>query len=149
VAAQRDFPEVPRLKAEQHRALDVLDKIMADDEFCYSMELERGDMQLLNSFVTLHSRTPFEDHAEPDKKRHLRGLWLAIPAGQPLPREWAEYWGDVQAGAVRGGLRGEGITDDCLSYERRQAEAMGIRFEPWKPVVRKDDMARILERGNA
>ncbi|KAJ7242422.1 hypothetical protein C8J57DRAFT_1557666 [Mycena rebaudengoi] len=149
VAAQRDFPEVPCLKAEQHRALDVLDKIMADDEFCYSMELERGDMQLLNSFVTLHSRTPFEDHAEPDKKRHLLRLWLAIPAGQPLPREWAEYWGDVQAGAVRGGLRGEGITDDCLSYERRQAEAMGIRFEPWKPVVRKDDMARILERGNA
>ncbi|KAJ7268409.1 hypothetical protein C8J57DRAFT_1325080 [Mycena rebaudengoi] len=149
VAAQRDFPEVPRLKAEQHRALDVLDRIMADEEFCYSMELERGDMQLLNSFVTLHSRTPFEDYAELDKKRHLLRLWLAIPAGQPLPREWAEYWGDVRAGAVRGGVRGEGITNDFLSYERGQAEAMGMRFEPWKPVVRKDDVARILEQGSA
>lgn len=40
-AAQRDFPEVPRLTKLQEEALDLLDEIMPSDEYCYSMELER------------------------------------------------------------------------------------------------------------
>ncbi|KAJ7111487.1 hypothetical protein C8R44DRAFT_799571 [Mycena epipterygia] len=144
VAAQRDFPEVPRLTAQQEEALDLLDEIMPSDEFCYAMELERGDMQLLNSFVTLHSRTHFEDHADPDQKRHLMRLWMSIPTSQPLPPQWAEYWGDVGAGAVRGGYRGTCITTDFLAYEKRQAEAMGMILTPWKPVVDQEEMNRIL-----
>jgi hypothetical protein len=40
-AAQRDFPEIPRLTPKQEEALDLLDEIMPSEEFCYSMELER------------------------------------------------------------------------------------------------------------
>ena len=40
----------------------VLDKLMPSEEYCYSMELERGDIQLLNNFVIWHSRTSFEDY---------------------------------------------------------------------------------------
>lgn len=143
-AAQRDFPEVPRLTPQQEEALDLLDEIMPTEEYCYSMELERGDMQLLNSFVTLHSRTPFEDFDEADQKRHLMRLWLAVPTSQPLPEEWAEYWGDIRAGAVRGGVKGSYITDEFRIYEKRQAEAMKMRLQPWKPVVTQEDMKRIL-----
>ncbi|KAK8056457.1 hypothetical protein PG993_001684 [Apiospora rasikravindrae] len=147
-AAQRDFAEVPRLTRPQEEALDLLDEIMPSDEHCYSMELERGDMQLLNSFVTLHSRTGFEDHDDggPDAKRHLLRLWLSIPTSQVLPDAWAEYWGDVRAGAVRGGVRGSGITEEFKTYERRQADVMGMHFKPWEPVVTKDDMAEILTK---
>ncbi|KAJ6526637.1 hypothetical protein DFH09DRAFT_936061 [Mycena vulgaris] len=144
VAAQVDFPEVPRLTAQQQEALDLLDGIMSADEYCYSMELKRGDMQLLNSFVTLHSRTPFEDHADADAKRHLMRLWMSIPTSQPLPLQWAEYWGDVRAGAVRGGVRGTAITAEFLAYEKRQAETMKMLFAPWKPVVDQEEMRRIL-----
>ncbi|KAL2794880.1 hypothetical protein BJX66DRAFT_325073 [Aspergillus keveii] len=144
VAAQRDFAEVPRLSAEQEEALDLMDTIMPSDEFCYSMELERGDMQLLNSFVTLHSRTPFEDFEVPDEKRHLMRLWLSIPSSQPLPEEWAEYWGDVRAGAVRGGVRGSAITEAFLQYEKRQAEALGMPFSSFKPVVTREEMEKIV-----
>ena len=76
---------------------------MPGDRLCYSMELERGDLQLLNSYVTLHSRTPFEDFDAADRKRHLLRLWLAVPSSQPLPAAFKEYFGDVRAGAVRGG----------------------------------------------
>lgn len=144
VAAQRDFPEVPRLTAQQEEVLDLMDTIMPSDEYCYSMELERGDMQLLNSFVTLHSRTPFEDFEDPDQKRHLMRLWLSIPTSQPLPGEWSEYWGDARAGAVRGGVRGSAITPEFLEFEKRQAEAMRMPFTPWKPTVTQDVMAKIL-----
>lgn len=142
-AAQADFLEVPRLTTQQQEALNLLDEIMTD-EYCYSMELERGDMQLLNSFVTLHSRTAFEDHADADEKRHLMRLWMSIPISQPLPPEWAEYWGDVRAGAVRGGYRGIAITEAFLAYEKRQAETMNMLFLPWKPVVDQEEMAKIL-----
>ena len=126
VAAQRDFPEVPRLTARQGEALDLLDELLADPRYCYSMWLEQGDMQLLNNYVILHSRTQFEDFDEPEKKRHLLRLWLAIPGSQPLPPEWEEYFGDVRPGAVRGGVRGSGITQAFLDYERRQARAMNM-----------------------
>ncbi|MBO9354829.1 hypothetical protein GG851_12590 [Bordetella petrii] len=146
VAAQRDFPEVPRLTAAQAEALDLLDELMPSDEFCYSMTLERGDMQLLNNYVTLHSRTPFEDYEEPDRKRHLLRLWLAIPGSQPLPDDWAEYYGDARGGAVRGGVRGSAITEEFLAYEKRQAAAMGMLFEPWRPRVTKEEMEAIVGR---
>lgn len=143
-AAQRDFPEVPRLTAQQIEALDLLDELMPSELLCYTMELEQGDMQLLNNYVTLHSRTPFEDHDEPDRKRHLFRLWLAVPGSQPLPDDWKEYYGDVRAGSVRGGVRGSAITQAFLDYERRQAAALNMLFEPWRPQVRQEDMARIL-----
>lgn len=121
MAAQRDFPEVPRLTPLQVEALDLLDQLMADPKLCYSMWLERGDLQLLNSYVTLHSRTDFEDFEEPDLKRHLYRLWLAVPSSQPLPEQWAVYFGDARAGAVRGGLRGDHLTQDFIDFETRQA----------------------------
>lgn len=144
VAAQRDFPEVPRLTTQQEEVLDLFDTIMPTEEFCYSMELERGDMQLLNSFVTLHSRTPFEDYEDPNEKRHLMRLWLSVPSSQSLPPEYGEYWGDVRAGAVRGGVRGSAITEDFLAYEKRQAEAMGMAFTPFKPVLTKEEMTKVV-----
>ncbi|KAJ6152342.1 hypothetical protein N7497_006661 [Penicillium chrysogenum] len=147
IAAQRDFPDVPRLTAQQVEALDLLDIIMPSEEYCYTMELERGDMQLLNSFVTLHSRTPFEDYELPDEKRHLMRLWLSIPGSQPLPPQWAEYWGDSRAGAVRGGVRGSAITEDFLRYEKRQAEIMGMPCRGFKPVVTRKEMINIVSGG--
>lgn len=132
-AAQRDFEEVPRLTAQQTEALDLLDELMPSPLLCYTMELERGDLQLLNSYVTLHSRTPFEDFELADEKRHLLRLWLSIPSSQPLPEAFGEYFGDVRAGAVRGGVRGSAITPEFVAYEARQAAALGMPLKPWQP----------------
>ena len=90
-------------------------------------------MQLLNNYVVLHSRTDFEDHAEPERKRHLLRLWLAIPQSQPLPAQWETYFGDVRAGSVRGGVRGSELTDAYLDFEARQAKAQGMLLKPqWR-----------------
>ena len=139
VAAQRDFEEVPRLTPAQTEALDLLDELMPSEQLCYSMELEQGDLQLLNNYVTLHSRTHFEDHEQPDDKRHLFRLWLAVPQSQPLPPAFAEYFCDVRPGSVRGGVRGSAITEEFLAYERRQAQALGMRYQPWE--ARSEAMA--------
>ncbi|OWT74519.1 MULTISPECIES: TauD/TfdA family dioxygenase [unclassified Achromobacter] len=139
VAAQRDFPEVPRWTPAQEQALDLLDELMAGDKLCYNMELERGDLQLLNSYVTLHSRTAFEDYEEADRKRHLLRLWLAVPISQELPADWDVYYIDVRGGAVRGGMRGSGISPEFLDYEKRHAQVLGMPFETWTPKVLKEE----------
>ncbi|NYT35881.1 hypothetical protein ERD78_03275 [Allopusillimonas soli] len=133
VAAQRDFSEIPRLTPKQLEALDLLEEILPHPKFCYSMWLERGDMQLLNNYVHLHSRTSFEDYEDPSRKRHLLRLWLALPGSQPLPQNWEEYYGDVRAGSVRGGVRGQGITQTFLEYETRQAARLGMPHKLKKP----------------
>jgi hypothetical protein len=33
----------------------------------------------LSNHVVLHARTAYEDHPEPEKKRHLLRLWLSLP----------------------------------------------------------------------
>jgi len=140
VAAQRDFPEVPRVTPEQWEALDLLEEIMADSRWCFRMQLEQGDMQLVNNYVIVHSRTPFEDFEEPDRKRHLLRLWLAVPDSQPLPADWAEYFIDTRPSSVRGGLRGSQSTAEFALYERRQAAALGMAYRTWAPVKLRQDV---------
>ncbi|KJK24711.1 hypothetical protein UB46_08345 [Burkholderiaceae bacterium 16] len=135
VAAQADFDTVPRLTGQQQDALDLLDELLTDPQLCFSMSLEPGDMQLLNNYVTVHSRTHFEDYEEMDRKRHLLRLWLAVPSAQALPDDWAEYFDDVRAGAVRGGLRGAARPEAFAVFEARQAAAMGMPLRAWTPGV--------------
>jgi alpha-ketoglutarate-dependent taurine dioxygenase len=141
VAAERDFPELPRVTAEQWEAVDLLEEIMADPRWCFRMQLEQGDLQLVNNYVIVHSRTPFDDHEEADRKRHLLRLWLAVPGSQPLPADWAEYFIDTRPGSVRGGLRGSNSTAEFAAYEERQAAALGMAYRAWAPVKRREDAA--------
>jgi hypothetical protein len=121
LAAQRDFADVPRLTTQQLALIDLLENLFPDPRFCYAMRLEQGDMQLVNNYHVIHSRTRFEDFDEEDKKRHLIRLWLAIPGCQPLPDEWIEPYKCTLANAVRGGLRGPSINEAFVAFEKRQA----------------------------
>ncbi len=99
--AQR-FPDVPRLTARQVEALDMLDRTA--DALALDMDFEPGDMQFLNSYLTLHSRSEFEDFPEPERRRHLLRLWLAMPNSRRLPAPFKALYGTVEAGQVRGGV---------------------------------------------
>ena len=57
-------------------ALEYMDALTNDEDMRIDMMLERGDMQFINNYTTLHARTAFEDHAEPENKRHMVRLWL-------------------------------------------------------------------------
>jgi hypothetical protein len=126
IAAQRDFPDAPRLTELQQELVALVDQLLADPRFCYAMQLHEGDMQLVNNYVIVHSRTDFSDHEDPDEKRHLLRLWLAMPGSQPLPDGWLEAFKDIRPGSVRGGTRGSNITRQFLDYEARQAQYLGM-----------------------
>ena len=102
-AILRRFDEVPPLTTEQCEALDLFDALANDPEINLQMEFQPGDMQWVHNHTLLHDRTAYEDWAEPEKKRHLLRLWLAVPDARPLPEIYAERYGQVTVGD-RGGI---------------------------------------------
>lgn len=95
---------VPPLTARQREALDML--VDLAEELCFEMPLEPGDIQLLNNHIVYHGRTPFTDDAGAGRDRLLYRLWLSMPNSRPLPESHAVLWGNVDAGGLRGGVRG-------------------------------------------
>ncbi len=69
------------LTTEEKTALDYFDSILERPEMHVETEFRKGDMQFLNNFVILHSRTAYEDS---DRRRHLVRLWMESPASKRM-----------------------------------------------------------------
>jgi hypothetical protein len=102
IRAAQEFPEVPRLTRQQQEALELFDVL--SQELALDMTFEPGDIQLLNNHLIYHARTHFDDYEEPDRRRLLLRLWLAVPGSRPLPRGYELVFGNVEPGAIRGGV---------------------------------------------
>lgn len=102
-SAQR-YDDVPRLTEQQTEAMDLIDRLANEPRFHLSMAFEPGDFQFLNNHVTYHSRTEFEDHPEPERRRHLLRMWLSVPNSRPLSPAMGSIYRDRSPGAVRGGF---------------------------------------------
>lgn len=57
--------------------MDFIDSVIAQPERQVSMALRPGDLQIVNNFLVLHSRTAYQD--DPRHRRHLVRLWLDNP----------------------------------------------------------------------
>ncbi len=71
-------PEVARFSVDEQTLLDLYEEIASSPELYLDMELAPGDIQWLSNHQVLHARTAYEDHDEPERKRHLLRLWLSI-----------------------------------------------------------------------
>lgn len=83
-SAQR-FPQVPRLTQTQIDALSLYSELALRDDLRLDMQFERGDIQLLNNHLTVHSRTDYEDYPEPERRRHLVRMLLFTPGFADVP----------------------------------------------------------------
>jgi hypothetical protein len=72
------------LSREDRELLDLYNAIADSPDMHLDMELLPGDIQLLSNHTVLHARTDFEDHSDPDCKRHLLRLWISLPASRSL-----------------------------------------------------------------
>jgi alpha-ketoglutarate-dependent taurine dioxygenase len=64
-----------RLDDAGREALSVMSEIVNSPALWVEFTIERGQLQYLNNRLFAHSRTPFRDAEEPDRKRHLIRLW--------------------------------------------------------------------------
>lgn len=104
VELAQEFPEIPRLRATQDEALDLLAEIA--EETCLYSAFEPGDLQLLNNHVVYHGRTAYEDDAAQHQDRLLFRLWLSTPNSRALPEGFGfdSFWGGIKSGELRGGV---------------------------------------------
>jgi hypothetical protein len=103
IEAAQMAPGVPKLTTAQQEAIDVL--MATAEELCFEMTLEPGDLQLINSHVTYHGRTPFEDDFAAGQSRLLLRLWLTMANNRPLPTGHEILWRNIEAGQPRGGIQ--------------------------------------------
>jgi hypothetical protein len=128
VNSAQQLEGVPRLTPPHREALEKFDALVRRPDLAHTMWLEPGDLQIINSHVTLHSRTDFVDHKDTEKKRLLFRLWLAPPDGDLLPESWRVLYRAVEPGTVRGGIIGQHHDARCKAFEERQASALGMRL---------------------
>ena len=74
-------------------ALDFFDEQTRRADVRLDMDLQPGDIQFINNYTILHSRTEFLDGPEPHQKRHMLRLWLKFPKPWPLSAEFPAHMG--------------------------------------------------------
>lgn len=128
VTSAQKLEGVPQLSQQQWAALEAFDALVRRADLAHSMWLQPGDLQIINSHVTLHSRTDFTDYEDAAQKRLLYRLWLAPPDGDQLPASWGVLYRAVGRGTVRGGIIGQQHDAARKAYEARQAATLGMRL---------------------
>ena len=65
-----------------------------------------GDIQLINNYAVLHSRSDFVDHPEPERKRNMLRMWINSRIGRPLAPAFADRFNTGARGGVAVGQGG-------------------------------------------
>ena len=98
-ATARELEDNP-LTPEEIEAIRAVEDLVEDPAFCLTMDFRPGDIQFLNNYVILHTRTAFQDGREPGERRLLLRLWLNLREGRRL----APGFGDRFNNGSRGGV---------------------------------------------
>lgn len=72
------------LSAIELEAFDLIDAIVHDESMRIDMMMEPGDLQLVNNYAVMHSRTSFEDFDDLELRRKKLRLWLRTPGAREL-----------------------------------------------------------------
>jgi hypothetical protein len=92
--------ELGREMSEHERAaLDALDDLTCRDDLLFQTRLEPGELTIINNYTVMHTRTGFEDHDEPARKRHLMRLWLSAHEPRPVVKGVRRY--DLHKGIAK------------------------------------------------
>lgn len=78
--------DAPRLTAAQLEAMELLEALANDPGLHVEMDLQPGDVQFLNNGRILHAREAYDDHSEPDRRRHLLRVSGSPRTGLPASK---------------------------------------------------------------
>jgi alpha-ketoglutarate-dependent taurine dioxygenase len=81
-------------------ALNCFDQTASRRDIMFEYMMEPGEMTFMNNYTILHSRTAFEDHPEPARKRHIYRLWLDVPNGRPVIHEIDSFRHEGRRGGI-------------------------------------------------
>ena len=81
-------------------AVQAVAELAARPDIRFAMAFEQGDIQILSNHTILHSRSGFEDHPEPGRRRNLLRLWVNVLNGRKLAPEFADRLNTGPRGGV-------------------------------------------------
>ena len=93
----------PPLSQLQIDAVQMVKEVASEPDMWVERTFTPGAMLFVHNHTILHLRTEFTDWDEPERKRHLLRIWLSMPNNRELPDSFGGFFGDVSAGALRGG----------------------------------------------
>ncbi len=102
IEAAQEMPAVAPLADAAWEAIAMLQSV--SDEIGFEFTQAPGDMTFFNNHAVYHARSAFEDDPAQAAERLLMRLWLSMPNSRALPADHAVLWGNVAAGARRGGI---------------------------------------------
>lgn len=74
----------------QQKAIDCVHALGMREDMRIDMMLEPGDIQIINNFITLHSRTHYFDHDD-GRKRYLLRMWINLHNSVQLSPDFAAF----------------------------------------------------------
>ncbi len=91
------------LTALESEAIDYIERLAESRELCLTMDFRPGDIQFLNNYAIIHTRTAFRDEPDPDKRRLLLRLWLNLYHGRALAPGFGDRFNNGSRGGVPAG----------------------------------------------
>lgn len=79
------FDDELALTDVQREAVDFVQEVAARPDMYLSMGFQKGDMQFVNNHTILHARDSYEDYGDPERKRRLLRMWIALPDARRRP----------------------------------------------------------------
>jgi len=95
--------DVPPKSAELEKVMDAYEEILARPDVHLEMEFLKGDIQLINNHLVVHSRTEYED--DTTHNRHLLRLWLVLNHEYNRLDQFYHVWDKLQVLANFGMLK--------------------------------------------
>lgn len=81
------------LTAQEQGAFDYINRMAREPGIFLDTRFQPGDLQFLNNYQVLHSRTDYEDWPEPERKRYLERIWLRTREARDQPPGMADLYG--------------------------------------------------------
>ncbi len=88
------LPGVAPWSAKRQEAVKLFQQLA--DELAAELPFQLGDLQILNSHVTVHSRRAYEDWEDPARKRHLMRLWLQNDDLRPVDDLIRQHYSGIE-----------------------------------------------------
>jgi len=80
----------------------LIDEINAGSGYQLHMDFQPGEIQFINNYSVMHSRTAYEDYPDPDQRRDLIRLWLTLDQDLDIPEEFNERGLKTRSSAFAG-----------------------------------------------
>jgi len=88
------------LDPQTQQAYDFMCSVSRREELTYRFMMEPGDIQMISNHSVFHSRTQYEDHIDPARKRNLYRLWVNVREGRELADDFSDRYNTGPRGGV-------------------------------------------------